>query len=92
MALIASFYVPIKDIQLWNANGEVIDVFVKNLAIDEVSQRLVDAAIQFEVIVDDYQKLIDEENPSTEEMKLLQSQNGECHSADHFFYDSNRLL
>lgn len=64
------------DIQLWNTNSEGIDVFVKKSAIEEVGQRLTDGAIQYEVIVENYQGVIDEENPSEEEIQQLQGQNG----------------
>lgn len=61
------------DISIWTSNQETIDVFVTKPAIDEATQRLDEANIQYEVIVEDYQKVIDEENPSQAEIEFLQS-------------------
>lgn len=41
-----------------------------------MNARLNEANIQYEVIVEDYQKVVDEENPSIEEIELLQRQSG----------------
>lgn len=61
------------DISIWNSNQETIDVFLTKPAIDEAKQRLNEANIQYEVIVEDYQKVIDEENLPQAEIEFLQS-------------------
>lgn len=64
------------DLSIWNANAETIDVLVKSASIDGVQMVLSEAKIQYEVIVEDYQQVIDEENPTQEEIEHFQRQSG----------------
>lgn len=64
------------DLSIWNANDETIDVFVKSGSIDGVQQLLAEANIRYEVIVEDYQMVIDEENPTQVEIALMQRKSG----------------
>lgn len=64
------------DFSIWGTNGSAIDVFLKKSQIDEVGQRLNEANIQYNVVVQDYQKEIEQENPPQEEIEQLQNRNG----------------
>lgn len=64
------------DIALWSANSSAVDLFLKKPEIPEVSQRLKDANVRYSIVVDDYQKLIEQENPPKEEIEALQNRNG----------------
>lgn len=64
------------DFSIWGTNGSAIDVFLKKSQIDEVGQRLNEANIQYNIVVEDYQKEIEQENPPQEEIELLQNRNG----------------
>lgn len=55
---------------------------MKKSSIDGMSESLLEAAMQYEVIVEDYQKVIDEENPPKEQIELLQRQSGKWSSFD----------
>lgn len=51
-------------------------MFLKKSQIDKVGQRLNEANIQYNIVVEDYQKEIEQENPPQEEIEMLQNRNG----------------
>lgn len=64
------------EFSIWGTNGSAIDVFLKKSQVDEVGQRLHEANIPYNVVVEDYQNAIEQENPPQEEIELLQNRNG----------------
>lgn len=51
-------------------------MFLKKSAVDDAAQTLREANIKFDVIIEDYQREIDNENPSLEEIEFYQNRNG----------------
>lgn len=51
-------------------------MFLPKSAVDAAAETLREANIKFDVIIDDYQKEIDNENPSPEEIEIYQNRNG----------------
>lgn len=51
-------------------------MFLEKSAVDDAAQTLREANIKFDVIIDDYQREIDNENPSLEEIEFYQNRNG----------------
>ncbi|KAJ3625123.1 hypothetical protein MTP99_018686 [Tenebrio molitor] len=56
------------DISMWGGNTTSIDILVKPDSLDKVKERLTDNGIEFEVVIDDLQRAIDEENPTDIEL------------------------
>lgn len=51
-------------------------MFLMKSAVDDAAQTLREANIKFDVIIDNYQKEIDNENPTPEEIEFYQNRNG----------------
>lgn len=89
--LIFSFYLIntayTEDLTIWGIVDTKIEVFIPKSAIDGASQRLNEANVKYEVITNDYQRMIDEENPPQEEIEYLQNQNGPKSATIGYFSD-----
>ncbi|KAF5296418.1 hypothetical protein FQR65_LT01405 [Abscondita terminalis] len=61
----------------WARNGTFYDVFVKQKCVEQISQKLRENGIKYEVVSDNVQKWIDEENPPiNEDIDELQDRRG----------------
>lgn len=49
---------------MWGGNSSYIDILIKAKSVQKVSQKLKENNIQYELLIFDLQKAIDEENPS----------------------------
>lgn len=71
------------DISTWAGNGTAIDVLVKPHAVENVTAILKKEKIRYEVVVENLQKMIDEENPPLDENELeLQDRRGILYFVD----------
>lgn len=61
---------------LWSTNGSTVDMFLKKPAVDGVGRILNEANVSYSIIIDDYQKQIEQENPTPEEIEEFQDRNG----------------
>lgn len=52
-----------KDISMWGGNAAFIDILVKAKSLQKVTQKLKENNIEYELLIPDVQKAIDEENP-----------------------------
>lgn len=68
--------VKLTDLSIWNANAKEIHVFVKSTSIIGIQQHLSELNIQYEVIVENYQRIIDEESVAQEEIQYLRRDRG----------------
>lgn len=65
---------------MWNTNGSFVDLFLKTSSIVGASRLLDKAKIKYSIIIDDLQRAIETENPSTEIIQQLQNRKGEQHN------------
>lgn len=64
---------------MWNTNGSFVDLFLKTSSIDGASRLLDEAKIKYSIVIDDLQRAIETENPSTEVIQQLQNRKGKHH-------------
>lgn len=67
------------DASMWNTNGSFVDLFLKTSSISGASSLLDEAKIKYSIIIDDLQRAIETENPSTEVIQQLQNRKGKHH-------------
>lgn len=68
-------------LSLWVGNDTAVDVMIRSEEISRVSRYLKQKELQYEVVIEDLQRAIDEENPSlsVQEMEELEGRKGLQH-------------
>ncbi|CAH0563476.1 unnamed protein product [Brassicogethes aeneus] len=57
-----------KDISMWGGNSTTVDVLVKPNSVEKVRKIFKDNKVGFDIVIEDLQKVIDEENPAVIEL------------------------
>lgn len=70
-------YFIIIDISMWGGNQTAVDILVRPDSKDTVLKSLASNTINYEVVIEDVQKAIDEENPVQEDDEL-ENRQGKC--------------
>ena len=53
--------------QKWASNTTTVDIYVRREKVDEVKESLLNASMDFRIMLDDVQNAIDQENPPVPE-------------------------
>lgn len=81
---------------MWGGNATYIDILVKAKSVQKVAQKLKENNIQFELLISDVQKAIDEENPPVQEEEETDDRQGEsktiCVLCVCVFVDAKRIV
>lgn len=62
---------------MWGGNATYIDILVKAKSVQKVAQKLKESNMQYELLISDVQKAIDEENPPVLEEEETDDRQGE---------------
>lgn len=61
---------------MWNTNGTVVDLFLKESVISGARKLLSDSNVHFDIVINDIQRNIEKENPPKEVIEQLQNRKG----------------
>lgn len=67
----------LSDISMWGGNSTYIDILVRARSLEKVTQKLKEHNIQYELVIPDVQKAIEEENPPIDEDEETDDRQGE---------------
>lgn len=65
------------NLQMTNASGSFVDMFVTRTAVNDARSFLENVRVPFDVVIDDVQDAINNENPPLEQTHLWQNRDGE---------------